>query len=389
VKLTIEVIDQTVPQLLLWLAAWLYGHATRAVRRRLDRPPADSPIGIPPSHEPRTPAPNPASRLGCEMTAISPCGGTVPAAQLDETIYRTGATVIAGRLASRYGTSQGHTDSILPTTAHAGRDARPRRRVASTSKSADGPGQIADITFRRGDYDETLCIYRETIADNNSTTPGVMDGSIYLYNDIAAHGWSRVGADGRTRILMLAANPGSTPRLALDEEAREITEKLRLSQNRDSFELITCWAVRPADLLQQLNQHRPHIVHFSGHGDQSGEIALSTGRDSDQHVSTAALVELFRTMKDDIRIVVLNACYSTIQAQAISQHIDYIVGMRAPIGDQAAAVFAAAFYSALGFQRTVAEAFDQAKTALMMYGMPDQALPELITRPEAAPYVGS
>ncbi|MET7424278.1 CHAT domain-containing protein [Dactylosporangium sp. NPDC005555] len=185
------------------------------------------------------------------------------------------------------------------------------------------------------------------------------------------------------RILMLAANPAATSRLALDEEAREINEKLQLSQDRDTFDLITRWAVRPADLLQDLNQFRPQIVHFSGHGTANGEIVLSTGTGGEHRVGTEALAGLFRTMKDDVRIVVLNACYSAAQAQAISRHIDYIVGMTAPIDDRSAVVFAAAFYSALGFRRTVEEACDQATTALMLHGLPDHAVPELIVRPGA------
>ncbi|MEV4136314.1 CHAT domain-containing protein [Dactylosporangium sp. NPDC049742] len=189
-----------------------------------------------------------------------------------------------------------------------------------------------------------------------------------------------------TRILMLAANPAGTQRLALDIEAREITEKLQLAQARDEFDLITRWAVRPSDVLQHLNQHRPQIVHFSGHGNRSGEIVLSAGTRGEQRVSTAALAELFRTVRDETRIVVLNACYSTTQAQAISQHIDHVIGMRAPIDDGSAAVFAAAFYSALAFHRPVPQAFDQAKVALDLNSLPGGSVPELLTRPGANPF---
>jgi hypothetical protein len=78
---------------------------------------------------------------------------------------------------------------------------------------------------------------------NNFGNPG---GNSSRSNDERALRQTGADVDGKTRILLLAANPSSTPRLAVDEEAREINEKLRLAQNRDSFELITCWAVRPA-----------------------------------------------------------------------------------------------------------------------------------------------
>jgi hypothetical protein len=90
-------------------------------------------------------------------------------------------------------------------------------------------------------------------------------------------------------------------------------------------------------------------------------------------------------MRHEIRVVLLNACYSGAQARAIGAHIDYIIGMRASVGDQTAAVFAAAFYSALGFERTIPEAFDQAVTAVMLHGLPGPDIPELTVRPGAEP----
>lgn len=191
----------------------------------------------------------------------------------------------------------------------------------------------------------------------------------------------------RVRMLWLAANPLSTARLALDEEAREVTEKLRLAGDRDAFELVTRWAVRPADLLQHLNEHRPRIVHFSGHGDSAGMIALSAGAGNSQPVATDALARLFQSVRDDVRMVVLNSCYSVIQATAIGQHIDHVVGMRQPIDDRSAAIFAAAFYSALGFGRSVGKAFEQGTIALMLHGMPDHDVPHLLTRAGADPFV--
>jgi hypothetical protein len=184
----------------------------------------------------------------------------------------------------------------------------------------------------------------------------------------------------RIRVLMLAANPAGTGRLAIDEEARQITERLRLSNDRDRFDLQTCWAVRPMDLLQYLNQHRPHIVHFSGHGDRGGEILLAGSDGTSRPVSAAALGDLFRVANDAVRVVVLNACYSAAAVLALSQHVDYVVGMNAPITDEAATIFAGAFYSALGFGRPVPAAFDQAVVALALHGFADQHVSELVVR---------
>ena len=197
------------------------------------------------------------------------------------------------------------------------------------------------------------------------------------------------GESAKVRVLFLAANPVRTARLALDEEYRQIGQKIRLAGGRDLFELIGCWAVRPDDLLQGLNEHRPHIVHFSGHGSQDGEIMLSGENGRDQPVSARALERLFSlpSLTGQTQIVVLNACYTAIQAEAIAKHIDYVVGMPAAVGDRAAAVFAASFYRALGFGRDVPEAFEQACIAIDLEGLAQhQPDPVLLTGERARPW---
>jgi tetratricopeptide (TPR) repeat protein len=184
----------------------------------------------------------------------------------------------------------------------------------------------------------------------------------------------------KIKILFLAANPAGTKPLMLDEEIRQITAKIRASEYRDSLEPISRWAVRPDDLLQTLLEHKPHIVHFSGHGSPTAEIILQDQNGRPQPVSKEALVHLFRTLKDNVRLVLFNACSTRSQAKAIAQIIDCAVGMNQPIGDDAAIVFAASFYRAIGFGRTVQEAFDLAKVALLLEGIPEDKTPEMYVR---------
>jgi hypothetical protein len=185
----------------------------------------------------------------------------------------------------------------------------------------------------------------------------------------------------KVKVLFLAANPAGTQPLKLDEEIRRITAKVRSSDYRDSLELISRWAVRPDDLMQALLEVKPHVVHFSGHGSSAQELILLDDRGSPKPVSKAALASLFRTLKDNVRVVVLNACYSRPQAEALAETIDCTVGMNRPIGDEAAIVFAASFYRAVGFGRSVKEAFELGKAALLLEGIPEDQTPELMTHP--------
>lgn len=184
----------------------------------------------------------------------------------------------------------------------------------------------------------------------------------------------------KQKILFLAANPSGTTQLALDEECRQITEKIRAAAHRDSLELITRWAVRPEDLLQHLNEHRPHVVHFSGHGTATEEIVLLDKDKNPKTVPASALKQLFATLKDNIRVVVLNACFSKQQASAITEVVDCAIGMNKAIGDDAAIAFAAAFYHAIGFGRSVKVAFESGKSALMLEGIPEEKTPELLSK---------
>lgn len=182
----------------------------------------------------------------------------------------------------------------------------------------------------------------------------------------------------KIKVLFLAANPIKTAQLKLDEEIRSITQKIRASEYRDSLQLISAWAVRTDDLLQLLNEHKPHIVHFSGHGSETGEIILTDDRGIPKAVSTKALKALMTTLKDNIQAVVLNACYSEVQAKAITEVINCAVGMNSAIGDSAAIIFAASFYRAIGFGRSAKEAFDQGITALLLQGISEEDTPQLV-----------
>jgi len=189
----------------------------------------------------------------------------------------------------------------------------------------------------------------------------------------------------KIRALFLAANPPDTERLSLDKEIREITSKIRASEYRELVELISIWAVQPDDLLQSLNTYKPQIVHFSGHGSSSGEIILVDQKGDAKPVPASALKTLFTTLKDNIQVVILNACYSKTQAEAIAQTIDCTIGMKEEIGDEAAITFISSFYRAIGFGRSVLAAFEQGKVALMLEGIPEEHVPVLLTRPSVNP----
>lgn len=184
----------------------------------------------------------------------------------------------------------------------------------------------------------------------------------------------------KRKILFLAANPADATRLALDVESREIQEKIRSSEYRGDLELHTRWAVRPIDLLQHLQEHSPHIVHFSGHGNATEELIFQDANGNYMPVREDAIKLIFSELKDNIKVVLLNACYSKTQAHAITEFIDCAIGMKKQIGDKAAIIFAAAFYQAIGFGRSIKGAFELGRSALILEGIPEENTPTLICK---------
>jgi hypothetical protein len=158
------------------------------------------------------------------------------------------------------------------------------------------------------------------------------------------------------KILFLAANPPGTARLDLDKEVSKIEEGLQRSKLRDQFQLVSKWAVDSNSLRRALLEENPDIIHFSGHGEGQAGLVL-VGQDGKPKPATAeALSGLFEQFSN-IKCVLLNACYAEVQAKAIVEHIDYVIGMRQAVRDDAAIAFATGFYDGLGYGKSIDVAF--------------------------------
>ena len=183
--------------------------------------------------------------------------------------------------------------------------------------------------------------------------------------------------------------------------------ELERSGYRDCFELETRWAAQPLDLLRELRRLKPTVVHFSGHGGLSPVGTGATGRapsrdvidgtgtsDNEpqcglffqgpggraQVVTAQALHDTFGAAGSSVKLVVLSACYSDVQAEALRAHVDCVVGMSGSIIDDAARNFAIGFYGGLGERESIAAAFRQGCAAISLEGLRDSDRPQLRVR---------
>jgi hypothetical protein len=210
----------------------------------------------------------------------------------------------------------------------------------------------------------------------------------------------------KVKVLFLVSNPCKQDRLALDEETRAVAARIRSADHRDALELIPAWAVRTDDLQPLLLRHKPHVVHFSGHGalstagsrvcqDEPGpvrdmivnrpghaeQLVLAGEGGEARLINQEALVDLFSVLEDNVHVVIFNTCHSDQTAKALAKVVPCTIGMKGEISDEAAIAFAAAFYQALGFGRDVQAAFNLGKNALMYLRAPEDQRPRLYSRP--------
>ena len=141
--------------------------------------------------------------------------------------------------------------------------------------------------------------------------------------------------------------------------------------------------MRDRDFYRSMLEVQPHIVHFLGHGGAEEGIVLEDEMGKVLFLPTEQLAGLFKLFASKgLECVLLNACFSEVQAKAISEHVSYVVGMKRAIGDKAAINFAVAFYDALGAGETMQFAFDLGCTQLI--GLKEHETPTLLQNPNAA-----
>src|ERR1044072_4606346 len=184
----------------------------------------------------------------------------------------------------------------------------------------------------------------------------------------------------KIRILFLSSNPWTTSRILGDEEAREIFERIHEGPYRDRFELHKHTAIKPIDLQKLLLLYQPHIVHFSGHGSKGHKLILAGSNGRGKTIDQQGLANVFSLYSHHVRLVLLNACFTKGQARSISEVVNYSIGTGKGIGDKVGVAFAGAFYRALGFGRSVRDAFESAKAELALTRIPRSRGIELFVR---------
>lgn len=196
---------------------------------------------------------------------------------------------------------------------------------------------------------------------NNSTITG--NGNTLIQGNNNSPVNINIGSSNqkaKQKILFLAANPLETARLQLDKEYRIIKERLHRNTHYDF--LNPEFALTVDNLIQVMNQ-KPSIVHFAGHGEKEG-IMLADANNEPVLMSERPLKRLFKQHHEDIKLVVLNSCYSLTQAELISKFGIYVIGIENKLKDDLALRFSAGLYIGLSEGKSIEQAYDDAMIIL-------------------------
>ena len=218
------------------------------------------------------------------------------------------------------------------------------------------------------------------LVDNSGATVGTQINQPVIGGDLNVGGGSQSGKGktggstkkGPIKILMLTSNPSDTVKLNLDREHSRINSELEDKGSPAEFKLFRQRDTTIMDLTKSIVKHDPHIVHFSGHGqdakaaaaidesdplaevqpEQKGGLMFQQIEGHESKIVDAKTLQfLFKsftsTHKVPIKVVMLNACHAAEQAAAIGSVVDYVIGTNDAIMDEAAWTFSTGFYHIL------------------------------------------
>ena len=186
-------------------------------------------------------------------------------------------------------------------------------------------------------------------------------------------------------VLYLTANPSGD--LRVEAEVNQVQQEVRGSKFRDNIDAHYRPAANLDSLIQGLNDHAPAIIHFSGHGNESGVGTddAKSARPAGKLVSFELLAKAIAATDAPPQVIVLNSCKSAGAKKSFCPPAKAIVAMGDSIGDLAAIAFAAKFYAAIAAGQSLHSAFAQGKVAVEAVSIDEGDTPELVLAEKVNP----
>ena len=185
------------------------------------------------------------------------------------------------------------------------------------------------------------------------------------------------------RLLFALAAPSDRAELSMSEELAHLDEALRDLAHSGVVDTRRIEHTTLESLDQALLEHRPHVLHFIGHGDFHGDDGVlvleaeSPGGASDA-IAGRQLGVLLRNHLASLRLVYLNSCmgaavsrhdpFGGVAQSLIRRGIPAVIAMQFPVPDKAAVALARHFYRYLAAGQPVDAALTSARAFLFARG---------------------
>jgi len=165
-------------------------------------------------------------------------------------------------------------------------------------------------------------------------------------------------------ILLVTADPVDEAPLRLLKESRQLMKALQAANLKNAFKIEQLPSCQPTDLSKGMRLYKPTILHFSGHGSQTG-LAFEGPDGKAVTVNPKRLAGLLSlaSRELDLKGVFMNACDSQAHASIIAEAVGEVVAMKGELGDEAAIAFAQEFYGCLGDGLPFEQSFEWALEA--------------------------
>jgi len=256
------------------------------------------------------------------------------------------------------------------------REATANERERKRKEAADKQNRLREAAALKNNYEQQLRIERSKTAAMISASEGRMSAEISKLRPPQVE---------PLRILYLTA--ASRGDLRVDEEIRRVKAGVRAATHRDLVQIEHLPAATPSDLLDGLSRFKPHIVHFSGHSNET-VLVFDTGSDAPslgQRITAQAFARAMSAIDLPPTLVVLNSCKSETQLAGLLATVPIAIGMSNSIKDGDAMTFAARFYTTVADGESVNSAYLMAKVQMEFNGLSGTDLPVMASAPGVNP----
>jgi hypothetical protein len=182
-----------------------------------------------------------------------------------------------------------------------------------------------------------------------------------------------------TKIIALFSNPTNEPVLRSGYEVNMIEQEISQAVGYP-YTIVKEIATDSRSLQKVLHNETPDIVHIIGHGTETGEYITELANGIAKPLPLNTFNTIFRNLESNVSCVVLNYCYSAMQANQVSQHVDMAIGWQSKVQDNVSIKFVTTFYYYLCRGMNFQKCFDLANTAIEEDGINLSDGPVLYTK---------